>query len=250
MTRHMIELIRFYWRFEKKFLFFIILFYLAFLTLMMGMFDNMQPLTDFFGLIDGTLSDEQLIGSTQNVWNWIFVYPGFLWAGNSFSAFSIFSMHKENWLLPASLKEKFVSRILFSFCFCVASIIILTFWVDWIRQPLAWLLSVEKPFEKGWALPLLALHFKWYTVAFYLWFLTFCYYLSARYNRLRWQVVFPFMLIAIYENLLFYGIFHGFDVWLPYLGILFLIGTPFNVIWAYRRFKKLEIELHPIPKLK
>ena len=119
--------------------------------------------------------------------------------------------------------------------------------VDWARVPLAHFLSIDKPIEKGWALPLLAWFFNWPTVIFYLWLFTGCYYLSARFKKIGFLVIVPFALNALYV----FAVLLDFSVyldWMPYLAILLAVGTVFNIRLGYRQFQKLEVVLKLTPK--
>ena len=243
----MLNLFRLYWRFDRLWFILMILFFLVFATFMMGFTWKNLSETNVWGVIQGAPNQESLSNSTMQLFNWIFIFPLIMWIGNCLNVFDIYRIQKQNWLLPVSLKEKYSSRIVFNLCLTVVFILVTTLIVDWVRVPLAHFLSIDKPIEKGWALPLLAWFFNWPTVIFYLWLFTGCYYLSARFKKIGFLVIVPFGLNALYVFAVLLDFSEYLD-WMPYLAILLAVGTVFNIRLGYRQFQKLEVVLQFTPK--
>ena len=82
--------------------------------------------------------------------------------------FGVYSLHKQHWLLPVTMKEKYASRIVFNLCQTIVLVLASALIIYWVRIPLAYFFSIEQPIERGWLLPLLAWYYRWPTVVFYL----------------------------------------------------------------------------------
>jgi len=242
----MLNLFRLYWKFDRLSFIFKILYFLVFATFMLAITWKNQPVTDVWGTISGNLAHKEPDHSTMQLFNWVFLFPMIMWIVNCINVFGLYRIHKQNWLLPTSLKEKYASRIIFDLCLTVVFILFTTLIIDWVRVPLAYFFSIDQPIERGWALPLLAWYFKWPTVVFYLWLFTGCYYLSARFKIVKFTAMVPLALCAAYTIAALYLDF--FLDWMPYLAILLAVGTVFNIRLGYRQFQKLEVMLKITPK--
>lgn len=237
----MLKMMKFYWKFLGRFNVFLFLYFLVFILFMTGVLLSNHLDVDMWGLVNGTLSDGNSKSASLLVVYQIIILPMVFYMRQCVGLFDIFRLHKHIWLLPASLKQKYVSRIIYQMCSLVIIVLTSVIVFDWGRIPLAKLMGIDTPLQTGWGLAVLVWHFKWYTLAFYLWLTTLCFYLGACFKKLHFTILIPMALIALYEFLfLEMGEYFHF---MPYVAILFIIGTVCNIRFGYRRFQKLEMTL-------
>ena len=243
----MLNLFRLYWRFDRLWFILMILFFLVFSTFMLAITWRDQPVTDVWGFVHGNREEQETDAATMRLLDWVFLFPLMMWISNSLNVFDIYRMHKLHWLLPASQREKYASRIAFNLCLTVVFILITTLIIDWVRVPLSSILSIDQPIERGWALPLLTWYFRWPSVVFYLWLMTGCYYLSARSKKITFVAIVPLGLNAVYMFIALY--LDTFWDWAPYLAVVLAVATVINIRLGYRRFQQLEMVLQFTPKV-
>ena len=152
----MLNLFRLYWRTERLSFVLTILFFLVFSAFMLAITWKDDPVTDVWGFIHGNREEQETDAATMRLLDWVFLFPLMMWLTSSLNVFDTYRMNKLHWLLPASQKEKYASRIVFNLCLTVVFIIATTLIIDWVRVPLASILAIDQPIERGWALSLLA----------------------------------------------------------------------------------------------
>lgn len=240
------NLFRLYWRTERLSFVLTILFFLVFSAFMLAITWKKHPETDVWGFINGTWNDRESHYSTMEMFNWIFLLPWFMCITHCLSVFGVYRLHKQHWLLPVTMKEKYASRIVFNLCQTIVLVLASALIIYWVRMPLAFLFSIEQPIERGWLLPLLAWYYRWPTVVFYLWILTICYYLSARFMKNTFVAFVPMALAAAYP---FCALFlDTFWNWFPYVAVVLVVGIAINIYLGYRQFQKLDVVLKLTPK--
>lgn len=237
----MFRMMKFYWKFLGRLNVFLFLFFLVFILFFSGVGLRKHLDLDMWGLINGTLDEGNVKDVSLMIVSQIFLFPMMFCAGQCISVFHIFRFNKHIWLLPASLKQKYASRIIYQVCFVAIIFIASAVIFDWGRIPLAKLLGIDAPIQTGWGLAVLVWHFRWYTLAFYLWLSTFCFYLGARFKKISFLILIPMALVAAYEIL--FVIMDEYFQFMPYVAVLFIIGTVCNIRFGYRRFQKLEMIL-------
>lgn len=242
----MLNLFRLYWRTERLSFVLTILFFLVFSAFMLAITWKDDPVTDVWGFIHGNREEQETDAATMRLLDWVFLFPLMMWLTSSLNVFDTYRMNKLHWLLPASQKEKYASRIVFNLCLTVVFIIATTLIIDWVRVPLASILAIDQPIERGWALSLLVWYFRWPTVVFYLWLMTGCYYLSARSKKITFVSIVPLGLNAVYMFIALY--MESFWDWAPYLAAVLAVWTVINIRLGYRRFQQLEMVLQFTPK--
>ncbi|MBR3028759.1 MAG: hypothetical protein IKH58_11565 [Bacteroidales bacterium] len=240
------NLFRLYWRTERLSFVLTILFFLVFSAFMLAITWRKHPETDVWGFINGTWNDQESHYSTTEMFNWIFLFPWFMCITHCLSVFGVYRLHKQHWLLPVTMKEKYASRIVFNICQTIVLVLASALIIYWVRIPLAYFFSIEQPIERGWLLPLLAWYYRWPTVVFYLWILTICYYLSARFMKNTFVAFVPMALAAAYP---FCALFlDTFWNWFPYVAVVLVVGIAINIYLGYRQFQKLDVVLKLTPK--
>jgi len=240
------NLFRLYWRTERLSFVLTILFFLVFSAFMLAITWRKHPETDVWGFINGTWNDQESHYSTMEMFNWIFLFPWFMCITHCLSVFGVYRLHKQHWLLPVTMKEKYASRIVFNLCQTIVLVLATALIIYWVRIPLAYFFSIEQPIERGWLLPLLAWYYRWPTVVFYLWILTICYYLSARFMKNTFVAFVPMALAAAYP---FCALFlDTFWNWFPYVAVVLVVGIAINIYLGYRQFQKLDVVLKLTPK--
>ena len=240
------NLFRLYWRFDRLWFILTILFFLVFSAFTLAITWKKHPETDVWGFINGTWIDRESYYSTMEMFNWIFLFPWFMCITHCLSVFGVYRLHKQHWLLPVTMKEKYASRIVFNLCQTIVLVLVSALIIYWVRMPLAFLFSIEQPIERGWLLPLLAWYYRWPTVVFYLWILTICYYLSARFMKNTFVAFVPMALAAAYP---FCALFlDTFWNWFPYVAVVLVVGIAINIYLGYRQFQKLDVVLKLTPK--
>ena len=241
------NLFRLYWRTERLSFVLTILFFLVFSAFMLAITWRKHPETDVWGFINGPWNDQESHISTTEMLNWFFLIPWIMWISHCLNnVFGVYSLHKQHWLLPASMKEKYASRIVFNLCQTIVFVLATALIIYWVRMPLASLFSIEQPIERGWVLPLLAWYYRWPTVVFYLWILTICYYLNARFKKITFVAFVPVALAAAYPFCAKY--LDTFWNWIPYVAVALAVGIVINIRLSYRQFQKLDVVLKLTPK--
>ena len=240
------NLFRLYWRTERLSFVLTILFFLVFSAFMLAITWRKHPETDVWGFINGTWNDQESHYSTMEMFNWIFLFPWFMCITHCLSVFGVYRLHKQHWLLPVTMKEKYASRIVFNLCQTIVLVLASALIIYWVRIPLAYFFSIEQPIERGWLWSLLAWYYRAPTVGFYLWILTFCYYLSARFKKITFVAFVPMALAAAYPFCALY--LDTFWNWIPYVALVLDGGIVINIRLGYRHFQKLDVVLQLTPK--